>query len=85
FQLLPFLELIPKVDSYRTVYILVDLPDASIEWVYVGEVRFLNSSGIPPIFSSYGMETTASPSSIQTSVTSMTPLTPPPCESPAVD
>ncbi|CAI8044729.1 hypothetical protein GBAR_LOCUS24784 [Geodia barretti] len=57
--------------SYRTVYILVDLSHtSSIQWVHVGEVRFLDSSGIPLNFSSSGMDTTASPSSVQTSVTS---------------
>ncbi|CAI8055993.1 hypothetical protein GBAR_LOCUS30510, partial [Geodia barretti] len=39
--------------SYRTVYILVDLSQtSSIQWVHVGEVRFLDSSGIPLNFSS---------------------------------
>ena len=38
---------------YRTVYILVDLSlTSSIQWVHVGEVRFLDSSGIPLNFSS---------------------------------
>ena len=39
--------------SYPTVYILVDLsPPSSIQWVHVGEVRFLDSSGMPLNFSS---------------------------------
>ena len=38
---------------YRTVYILVDLSGTSpIQWVHVGEVRFLDSSGIPLNFTS---------------------------------
>ena len=39
--------------SYRTVHILVDLsPPLFIQEVYVGEVRFMDSSGIPLNFSS---------------------------------
>ena len=38
--------------SYRTIHILVDLSGhPSIEWVYIGEVRFLDSSGTPLTFS----------------------------------
>ena len=29
---------------YRVVHILITFPDSNIEWVYVGEVRFLGSS-----------------------------------------
>ena len=37
---------------YRTVHIIVMLLEyPSIEWVYIGEVRFLDSSGTPLIFS----------------------------------
>ena len=38
--------------SYRTVYIIVYLSFSPIQWVHVGEVRFLDSSGIPLNFSS---------------------------------
>ena len=34
------------VSSYRTIHIIVDLPlDPSIEWVHIGEVRFLSEGG----------------------------------------
>ena len=29
---------------YRVVHILITFPDSNIDWVYVGEVRFLGSS-----------------------------------------
>ena len=46
-----------QIGSYRTVHILVDLSvDNSIEWVHVGEVRFLGIDGLtclqPPFSSS---------------------------------
>ena len=37
-----------SVSSYRTFHILVDLSlDSSIEWVHIGEVRFLSGGGGP--------------------------------------
>ncbi|CAI8044736.1 hypothetical protein GBAR_LOCUS24784, partial [Geodia barretti] len=40
------------IGSYRTVYILMDLSlTSSIQWVHVGEVRFLDRSGMPLKFS----------------------------------
>ena len=37
-----------SVSSYRTFHIIVDLSlDSSIEWVHIGEVRFLSKGGSP--------------------------------------
>ena len=37
-----------SVSSYRTFHIIVDLPyNSSIEWVHIGEVRFLSEGGGP--------------------------------------
>ena len=36
-----------SVSSYRTFHILVDLYQSSIEWVHIGEVRFISGGGGP--------------------------------------
>ena len=60
-----------SVSSYRTFHILVDLShDSSIEWVHIGEVRFLSEGGGPatgtclptPLTPSYSTSSSPSPS-----------------------